>query len=379
VDARRLRILQVTEAFGGGVFTSLTRLSTGLAALGHEVHLAYSRRAETPSDVASHVAPAVRLHEMTLARSVDPLADLRGLVALHRLMSAVNPDIVHLHSSKAGVLGRIVACASGRQRTTFYSPRGLSFLQEDHSPRARRLYQAIEWSSARLGGTIVACSMSERELIEQRIAPRRLALVENAVDVESVAPREPRRDGLLHIGIVGRITYARNPEMFAEMSRRLGHDAVRFRWIGGGDDANEAALKSAGVTITGWMPRANALEAMRGLDIYLHPSRWEGMPVALIEAQLCGLPAVASDVVGNRDVIVDRRTCFLCRSADEMAACLHALIQDPDLRQGMGLQARQRALPRFNLARMVTETESLYRQALDCPFRKRPFGNAAVD
>jgi len=62
-----------------------------------------------------------------------------------------------------------------------------------------------------------------------------------------------------------------------------------------------------------------------------------------------------------------------------MAACLHALIQDPDLRQGMGLQARQRALPRFNLARMVTETESLYRQALDCPFRKRPFGNAAVD
>jgi len=77
-------------------------------------------------------------------------------------------------------------------------------------------------------------------------------------------------------------------------------------WIGGGDDANEAALKSAGVTITGWMPRANALEAMRGLDIYLHPSRWEGMPVALIEAQLCGLPAVASDVVGNRDVIVDR-------------------------------------------------------------------------
>jgi glycosyltransferase involved in cell wall biosynthesis len=364
MTARPLRILQVTEAFGGGVFTSLTRLSTGLAALGHEVHLAYSRRPETPADVASHVAPAVRLHEIALARSVDPIADLRGLFALRRLMAAVDPDIVHLHSSKAGVLGRIVARLSGRQRSTFYSPRGLSFLQEDHSPRARRLYQAIEWASARLGGTIVACSMSERELIEHRIAPRRLALVENAVDVESVLPREPRGDGRLHIGIVGRITYARNSELFAEMSRRLGADDVRFRWIGGGDDAAQAALQKAGVTVTGWMPRVDALAAMRGLDIYLHPSRWEGMPVALIEAQLCGLPAVASDVVGNRDVITPGKTGFLCRSADEMAARLHALVQDAELRDRLGRQARAMAMPRFNLARMVTETDSLYRRAL---------------
>ena len=116
--------------------------------------------------------------------------------------------------------------------------------------------------------------------------------------------------------------------------------------------------------VTGWMARADALAAMRGLDIYLHPSRWEGMPVALIEAQLCGLPAIATDVVGNRDVVIAGKTGFLCRSAEDMAARLQSLIRDRDLRERMGLEARELAMPRFNLARMVVQTDSLYRQSL---------------
>lgn len=364
MTSRPLRILQVSEAFGGGVFTSLTRLSSGLAELGHEVHLAYSRRPQTPADVAQHVAPTVRLHEISLARNVNPAADVRGLLTLRRLVSTIDPDVLHLHSSKAGVLGRVVARLAGRERATFYSPRGLSFLQEDHSPNARRMYRAIEWMSARMGGTIVACSMSERELIEQHIRPRRLAMIENAVDVESVLPRLPRNDGHIDIGIVGRITYARNADLFADMARRFASTEVRFHWIGGGDGESRAVLTTAGVDVTGWMARADALAAMRGLDIYLHPSRWEGMPVALIEAQLCGLPAIATDVVGNRDVVIAGKTGFLCRSADDMASRLQSLIRDRDLRERMGLEARELAMPRFNLARMVVQTDSLYRQSL---------------
>jgi glycosyltransferase involved in cell wall biosynthesis len=359
-----LRILQLTEAFGGGVFTSLTRLSSGLARRGHEVHLAYSRRAETPADVASHVVPAVQLHEIRLSRSVDLIADLRGWLALRRLIGSIDPDILHLHSSKAGVLGRLVARLSGRHASTFYSPRGLSFLQEDHSERARRLYAVIERASARLGGTIVACSASERDLIEGTITSRRVALVENAVDVEAVLPRRSRQDRNVNVGIVGRITYARNADLFAELSRRFGGPEVRFLWIGGGDESAKGMLTRAGVNVTGWMARADALAAMRDLDIYLHPSRWEGMPVALIEAQVCGLPAVATDVVGNRDVVVDGQTGFLCRSPDEMATALERLVREPQLREQMGARARALALPRFNLDRLVGDMEALYMSSL---------------
>jgi glycosyltransferase involved in cell wall biosynthesis len=360
----RLRILHLTEAFGGGVFTSLTRLSTALAQRGHEVHLAYSRRGETPEDGARHVGPGVLLHEMQLARALDPAADVRGLFAVRRLVARIDPDVLHLHSSKAGVLGRVVARLAGRQATTLYSPRGLSFLQENHSERARWLYEVIERASARLGGTIVACSASERDIIERVIGPPHVTLVENAVDVDAIPPRRPRDDGTVRIGIVGRITYARNAGLFAEMSQKLRAPGVRFLWVGGGDEEAASALVAAGVTVTGWMPRREALEAMRELDIYLHPSRWEGMPVALIEAQVCGLPAVATDVVGNRDVIVEGESGFLCRSPAGLLASLERVVREPVLRLQMGARARALALQRFNLNRLVDELEALYRDAV---------------
>jgi glycosyltransferase involved in cell wall biosynthesis len=87
------------------------------------------------------------------------------------------------------------------------------------------------------------------------------------------------------------------------------------------------------------------------------------MPEALIEAQVCGLPAVATDVVGNRDVVAHGETGFLCRSADEMASSLARLVHDPALRLRLGARARERALPRFNLDRLVDVLETLYMRA----------------
>jgi len=361
---RPLRILQLTEAFGGGIFTSLTRLATVLAQRGHEVHLAYSRRDQTPDDVAAHVSAGVVLHELAMGRAIDPRADWRGFVTVRRLLATLEPDIVHLHSSKAGVLGRAAARAAGLAARTFYSPRGLSFLQEDHSLLARAAFQAIEWTATRLGGTVVACSASERALIDSRLHPRHVALVENAVDVDAIPVHVPRIDGKVVIGIVGRITYARNADLFAALARRFAAPGVEFRWIGGGEAAERAALEQAGVEVTGWMSRHDALAAMASLDIYLHPSRWEGMPVALIESQVAGLPAVATDVVGNRDVILPGITGYLGHDLETMAAPIARLLHDRDLRARMGARARAEALPRFNLDRLGDDLERLYAAAL---------------
>jgi glycosyltransferase involved in cell wall biosynthesis len=358
-----MKILELTEAFGGGVFTSLTRLSSGLAARGHEVHLAYARRGETPDDVAAHVHAAVQLHELALVRPIRPLADLAGMMAIRRLLATVRPDIVHVHSSKAGVLGRIAAVLSGDRARLFYSPRGLAFLQEDYSPRARALFERIERLMARIGGTIVACSQSEATLIRERLHASKIALVENAVDVEAVVPRVEREDAEVRIGIVGRITYARNSALFADMASRHRSDRVLFRWIGGGDGPEQSRLASAGVTVSGWMPREQALDAMSQLDIYLHPSRWEGMPVALIEAQVAGLPAVATDVVGNRDVIRHGETGFVESTPEALSQSLGRLIADAGLRRRMGARARELALPRFNVDRMIDDCERLYATA----------------
>ena len=99
-------------------------------------------------------------------------------------------------------------------------------------------------------------------------------------------------------------------------------------------------LQEAGVEVTGWKSRPEALAEMSRLDIYLHPSRWEGMPIALIEAQIAGLPAVATDVVGNRDVIREGETGFVRADAGGLSEALTRLIADPALRASMGSRAR---------------------------------------
>jgi glycosyltransferase involved in cell wall biosynthesis len=358
-----MRILELTEAFTGGVFTSLTRLASGLAARGHEVHLAYSRRGETHQEIESYLHPAVRLHELSLTRSIDPRADLAGFLAIRRLISGLAPDVVHFHASKAGALGRAAAVTTGDASRMFYSPRGLAFLQEDYSSRARALFRRIEWACARLGGTVVACSASEEALVREHVRPRRVAMIENAVDVRSVLPRAPRDDGLVRVGIAGRITYARNPPLFAALARRHANDRTRFVWVGGGEEQDAQRLRDEGVEVTGWQARPAALAMMSKLDVYLHPSRWEGMPVALIEAQIAGLPAVATDVVGNRDVICEGETGFVRADVQGLSEALGRLIADRDLRLHMGTRARELALRRFDLERMIDDYERLYAAA----------------
>jgi glycosyltransferase involved in cell wall biosynthesis len=225
------------------------------------------------------------------------------------------------------------------------------------------MFRRIEWACARLGGTVVACSASEEALVREHVRPRRVAMIENAVDVGSVLPRALRDDGLVRVGIVGRITYARNPPLFAALARRHASARTRFVWVGGGEEPDAQRLREEGVEVTGWQTRPAALAMMSKLDVYLHPSRWEGMPVALIEAQIAGLPAVATDVVGNRDVIREGETGFVRADIEGLSEALGRLIAEPNLRLRMGTRARELALRRFDLERMIDDYERLYAAA----------------
>lgn len=355
-----MRVLQVCESFGGGNFSSVSQICNGLAERGHEVHLGYSRRAETPGDFATHLHPAVVLHELKMTRSISPLIDLRALFDLMALIRRLDPEVIHLHSSKAGFLGRLAAFLLGRIGTLFYSPRGLSFLQQDASPAKRRLFRWLEWGAARLGGTLVACSRGELEQIRVNIAPRSELLIENAVPVVIVPPKSERGDDKVRIGTAGRISAARNPALFASLAHRLTRDDVEFVWIGGGDIADCERLQQAGVTVSGWLPRPQALAKVSGLDIYVQTSLWEGMPIAVIEAQVAGIPAVVTDILGNRDVVRDGETGFVCRNEEEMVAQLVKLICEPKTRTVMGQQARKLALVRFSVERLFDELLEAY-------------------
>jgi glycosyltransferase involved in cell wall biosynthesis len=187
-------------------------------------------------------------------------------------------------------------------------------------------------------------------------------VVNNAVDLAAIpaATGAAQDAAVLRIGTVGRVTLARNPELFAEIAVQCRDLPLEFVWVGGGDESGEAALKNAGVSVSGWCDRSFALQQLASLDIYIQTSRWEGLPVAVIEAMAAGLPVIATNVVGNRDLVKNDENGYLVENADDFVYRIGQLVNDADLRLRLGAQAKQFAQAHYSLDRMMDELYAAY-------------------
>ncbi|MDN7487044.1 glycosyl transferase [Burkholderia sp. AU31652] len=354
------KIVHIAEAFGGGVLSMLTHLANHAAASGVDVTVLHSIRSETPTDFSTLFLPGVKLVYVDMAREVSVRQDLQSVRALVLNLRDCRPTAIHLHSSKAGVLGRIAARIAAPNAKVLYSPHGLSFLRRDVSRMKQYAYLSFERIAAHIGGTIVACSGSELAEIRAKVRAKSTVLVENGVDVAEIPPRRMRDDRKVVIGMSGRASYQKNHQAFVRLADLL-HDAdVEFLWIGGNAAEIPDSAQRGAVVCSGWIPRARALALTSELDIYVQTSRWEGMPVALIEAQVAGIPAVVTDVVGNRDVVIHGVTGYVASNAAEMAAYLTTLRDDRQLREQMGAAARKRAIQRFSMNAIFRQWNALY-------------------
>ena len=364
---RPIKLMHIVESFGGGTFTVLTQIVNSLNPLEFDVSIAYSLRPEITSDFRYRIRKEVRLIHLPMVREVKPLHDLKSLFQLWKLLKKEQPDVVHLHSSKAGFLGRIAARLSGITRV-FYSPHGFAFLRQDVDEKARNLYHRFERIASRFGGTIVACSESELKAAKS-VTPNAL-LIHNAIDVESIdrlinsSPLTNKiQKGRVTIGTVGRITPARAPVLFAKIAREVTSarpGLIRLLWIGGGENIED--LADSPVEVTGWLPREKALQRLsQEIDVYLHTSLWEGMPIAILEAMALSKPVVATKVVGNRDVVVHGETGSLCSSFEELTTSLLQLSDEPNLREEMGRAGRARVEAEFSLPAFIKRLSALYR------------------
>ncbi|AQH02091.1 MULTISPECIES: glycosyltransferase [Caballeronia] len=370
-------IVHITEAFGGGVLSMLTQLSNRAAAAGVGVTILHSIRQETPNDFSKLFHPAVKLTYVNMVREVSVKHDLSGLRDLVRKLRECDPSVIHLHSSKAGVLGRAAARIAAPRARVFYSPHGLAFLRRDVSAAKQFAYLSFERIAARLGGTIVACSKSELAEIETKMHARQARMIENGVNVTEIPPRIEKRDGELVIGMSGRAMFQKNHEAFVKLATALHGPSVRFVWIGGSEDELPAGTPKGAVSCSGWVTRERALELTSELDIYVQTSRWEGMPIALIEAQVAGIPAVVTDVVGNRDVVQHGLTGFVASSAEEMEKCIAILRDEPALRARMGAAARASASKRFSMDAIFRQWLLMYQFGSDKPARELGANQAA--
>lgn len=157
------KIVHIVEAFGGGVFTVLSDLCKETADQ-YDIVIAYSLREQTPTNFVEYFPKNIRFIKIeNFTRSINPVKDLKALKEIRKIVKQEKPDIVHLHSSKAGVLGRIAI--HNKKIKMLYNPHGFSFLKLDDSKLKRLMYKTIEKIVAIINHrcTIVGCSQGEYE------------------------------------------------------------------------------------------------------------------------------------------------------------------------------------------------------------------------
>ncbi|PFH19522.1 glycosyltransferase involved in cell wall biosynthesis [Burkholderia sp. JKS000303] len=373
------KIVHMTEALGGGVLHCIALLANAQAAAGDQVIVVHSVRPDTPSSDVLDTWFDSRIERRVLPMSTsigprDVLALFRVAACLRRLRA----DVIHLHSSKAGALGRMAARLLGSTHRTLYSPHGFAFLRRDISSRRARLLIGIERILHAIGGQLVACSRSEARYAAMLLSRQRVRVVDNAVDLSRFVETEdmPVRTTAV-VCTSGRVVYQKAPWRFARLAQSLaGRHDVRCAWLGdGAADQVRRWLGGAPVEQSGWIGPDAIRAALARSDVYVLPSLWEGMPIALIEAQAMGLPAVASRIVGNRDIVEHGVTGFLVDDDDELLHYTELLLRDGALRRRMGDAARARAFARFGAARFVRGFDALYdtasgRSAPRAPLRR---------
>ena len=355
---KKLRVLQIIEALGGGVYSYFTDLSHVMGKDERiELFIAYSnkRKEINPDDVAKDFHPNCTLILLDLEKEIHPKKDYKGYLEIKKTIKNIEPHVVHLHSSKAGILGRL-ALRSFRNITSFYTPHGYAFLRKDISFLKRSFYQLLEHKFAQYTSTTtIACG--DTELTYAKSFEENPLLIRNGIRVDLISKTSQKsNDRLTTIGTLGRISYQKNPTLFNDYA--LNSPDLKFLWIGDGD--LRAQLTSQNIEVTGWFTNRNeALPYLHDLDVYLQVSLWEGLPIAVIEAMALGLPVIASDVIGNNDLVIDGKTGFLVKDVKDF---LHAtsVLEDKKTREEMGKAGQKRIHEYFDCQKNFNDLVNIY-------------------
>ncbi len=306
-----------------------------------------------------------------LGRSIRPFDDLRAFVSLVRLFRDEKPDIVHTHTAKAGVLGRLAAIVS-RVPVRVHTFHG-HVLHGYFSPLVGRCIALIEKVLASRTTALVAVGEHVRDdLLAAGIGRRdRYTVVAPGVSVTTTADKSEARRRLNLpedapvVLFVGRLTRIKRPDRLVDTFQRVREalPSAILVVVGEGDLADDTRLRARSlgdnVHFLGWRSDVSTIYPIA--DVALLTSDNEGMPVTLIEASMLGVPCVTTDVGSAGDVVIDGETGFVVPPSDaSLAAAVTRLLLDADLARRMGDRARVHAHAEFGVERLVDDHAALY-------------------
>ena len=334
-----INICHVVESSAGGVLSVISDSINILQEhFGNEIQftILYSERDDTPGDIKD-VFRGVTLIKLQMGSRAVEKEDFRTVNKLRKEFKKF--DIIHLHSSRAGFLGRIALLTMSKKPACFYSPHAFGFLNQDFSKHKRAFIWITEFILAKLSGArYIACGDSEYN-IALRIS-KNTYLVENGIPPLRFKTKSKHEDRGFYVASSGRNALQKDPCYFTRIANQNKNPRVKFLWVGkinGGEK----------VLSTGWVDRLRVYDYISECDIFLSTSLWEGLPVIGIEAMMLGKPLLVRDTSSFIDLVQHEVNGFIFSTVSEANYYIDKLSQSPELVNEMGLSSRKIALENF--------------------------------
>lgn len=300
--------------------------------------------------------------------------DAGVLLRLARLWQAAPPDLVHTHLYHAGLVGRLVARQVGIRRVVVH--------QHGAELGRGRLRTLLDRAAAGLVDNYVTSCRAVAQILNERerVPATRITIIYNGLEAAVLArpageqhpPGWPLPPGALALGCVGRLAVEKGQDVLLEALVRLNNTGKELHTvlIGTGAQAAVLAARAAHADLAGRVhftgERRDIPAWLACFDLFVLPSRWEGISLALLEAMAAGLPVIATAVGGTPEVVEDGVTGLLVLPNDprSLARAIQRLVEQPALRLSLGQAGRERVASHFNLEGSLRQLDKLYRSLL---------------
>lgn len=304
----------------------------------------------------------------SLHREISPLNDIRAVFQLRRLIKKIKPDILHLHSSKAGTIGRLSAV--GLNCKVVFTVHGWAFTDGNGGKYKRSLYRFIERRMEPLTNVYICVSKYDKKIgYRDKVLKEtdNVFVINNGVPKHSLKKKEEIKLPIKII-MVARFSPQKDQEMLIRALERTNKSKFQLSFVGDGEtlEHNKKLVKRLrledNVKFYGF--KQNVIKYLEKNDLYVLTTHYEGLPISIIEAMSCSLPIIASNVGGNSELVQDGFNGFLVSSTQSLENRLNTFLKNPKLLRKMGDNSFKSFNEKFELARCLEAVNNCYEQII---------------
>ncbi len=308
-----------------------------------------------------------------LTREINLFTDVKCLLHIIQVLKELNPDRVHCHSAKAGILGRIAGAYLGI--STFYTPHAYSYLSAE-SRLKRFVFKNLEKVFRLLPAKTIACSTSEydRTINDLKFKEKKVFLWKNSIK-DLIYKKQLKKISNLpekFICSIGRPSYQKNTDLLVktlfEVKKSVKDVHLLILGVGFYSPSFEGVERfikknnlQNNITFVPWLEREQILEILKNSKFYISTSRYEGLPYSIIEALALSKPCIVTNVDGNKDLIKNNYNGFLIEEDSlKLSQRVIELFKDDDLIKRLSTGARRTFEDNYNIEKTITQLEKIY-------------------